>query len=163
MGTKKTWSLKGTKYDWLMERLTQPFEDECFDWPFSGHDRGYGRVRVPGTDNDTRVTHLVLEYFGFPRPEAPNNNALHSCDRPTCIYIGHLEWGPLTKNQQDAVDRGRIVRASGENHAMAKLSDHDVEVMRVIRTLGFNDAEISRMFDISKTHTGRLLNGKTRR
>ena len=50
-----------------------------------------------------KVMWLVLEADGRPRPPAPNNHGLHSCDTPACWNPAHLRWGGHEGNLGDRV------------------------------------------------------------
>ncbi len=47
------------------------------------------------------VMHLSMEADGRPRPEAPANHGLHSCDTPACWNPAHLRWGTRSDNAND--------------------------------------------------------------
>lgn len=52
-----------------------------------------------------KVMHLSMEADGRPRPPAPANNALHSCDNKGCWNPGHLRWGTSADNARDYAQR----------------------------------------------------------
>jgi hypothetical protein len=87
---------------WLVAAIAQP-PSGCLDWPFAKHEKGYGQLKVQGATR--KVTHLVLEMSGRPRPAGLH--ALHSCDRPSCINPTHLSWGTNAENQRQKAERGR--------------------------------------------------------
>ena len=64
---------------------------------------GYGGASVNGYPSlgRSRVMHLVLEADGQPRPPAPANYGLHSCDDPQCWNPDHLRWGSHEENLAD--------------------------------------------------------------
>ena len=88
---------------WLLAAIAQPTSD-CIDWPFATHEKGYGQM--VGMNGKTRkVTHVVLERTGRPRPAGAH--ALHSCDNPPCVNPLHLRWGTNAENQREKGDKGR--------------------------------------------------------
>jgi hypothetical protein len=69
-----------------------------------------------------RAGHVALELDGRPRPAAPGNNMLHSCDRPICVAPWHLRWGTIAENRADCVSRNRHVVTVGEASRHHKLT-----------------------------------------
>lgn len=77
--------------------------DVCVDWRWATT-AGYG---VLGWERRLRrVSHIALEGSGRPRPEAPSNQALHSCHRPICCAPWHLRWGTHQENMADRLACG---------------------------------------------------------
>lgn len=92
------------KHEWIASTARNE-GDECVDWPWSvaadGYPQAWDGVRV------RKVTHLVLEASGRPRPEG--QLALHSCDRPRCVSPQHLRWGTQSENLAEMYSRHRRV------------------------------------------------------
>lgn len=57
---------------------------------------------ILGTD---KVMWLAMAADGRPRPAAPTNRGLHSCDTPACWNPAHLRWGTQRQNIQDMQDQ----------------------------------------------------------
>lgn len=90
----------------------------------------------------------------------------HRCDNPICCNPSHLEIGTMADNSQDAVKRGRFSGRNGpkgEGHGMALLSAQEVAEMR--RRFDPNKrgqiAAAARAYNMSKSHTARILRGKS--
>lgn len=114
----------------LWAKIDKKGPDECWHWTAFKNDQGYGKLSVG--NRPVKATHLVLIFTGSPRPEYPNNCALHSCDTPSCCNPAHLRWGSKSENYWEAVDRGLLIqnkksekmgRLTAENVAGIKLSD----------------------------------------
>jgi hypothetical protein len=111
----------GSLAAFLDELVTMTATGDCVDWPYGHHPVGYGQMHVDGRLR--KVTHLVLERTGHPQPAAPDNLALHSCDRPSCVAPWHLRWGSSLDNYEDAISRGRLVRGHARLHTGPALRD----------------------------------------
>lgn len=55
--------------------------------------------------------------------------ARHTCDNKSCIRVEHIIPGTRLDNARDAVERGQQPR--GERHGRARLTDEQVEAIRV--------------------------------
>lgn len=64
---------------------------------------------------------------------------LHKCDNPTCINPEHLFLGTQQDNVDDMISKGRKNSARGSKHGKAKLTEHDVCVLRT----GYERGDIS--------------------
>ena len=100
---------------WLEEMLAAEPTDGCIDWPFGNDGHGYPSVGGgnPGFRRTQKVSHIVLERTGRPRPEGLF--ALHSCDRPVCVNPRHLAWGTNQENLTQMVERGRWAGSRVDN------------------------------------------------
>ena len=115
--------------DWMASVVADPGREGCRDWPFGGGNWGRGRPNVNSGGRKIPVAHIALELDGFPKPEPPADNALHSCDRPSCVAPWHLRWGTKQDNARDRVERGPA-NVVGERNGQSKLSDDDVREIR---------------------------------
>jgi len=89
--------------EWLRQRMTEPFSDDCVEWPFGGNGKGYGMVFYGGS---MRLAHRVAyEMANHPIPEGMA--VCHSCDNPPCINPKHLWLGTRADNNADRVVKGR--------------------------------------------------------
>lgn len=107
------------KREWI-ERTAATSSTECVDWPWSsgGTRGGYPQIGArldDGRRTMAKVGHLVLIASGRPRPPAPANHMLHSCDRKTCCNPQHLRWGTPAENAREAGARGLMARPGNRN------------------------------------------------
>jgi hypothetical protein len=94
----------GEPFEYLQHTLATRDRSECWEWPYACSD-GYGQIVLDG--HKERVTHVVLKWDGRAQPLSPSDNALHSCDNPSCFNPAHLRWGSNADNIQDKIDRQR--------------------------------------------------------
>ena len=139
----------------------------CWVWPGVKTEGGYGRATIAGV---ACKAHRLAAFFsgkisslhGQSPDKLPADNVLHTCDNPACCNPLHLFVGSQAENIQDMFEKKRNpARPHGENNHAAKLSDQQVaEIKSLAGTI--RNAEIARMFQISKTHVGHILRGKSR-
>lgn len=79
-----------------------------------------------------RGSHFVLVESGLPRPPAPYDHALHSCDEPRCLNPHHLRWGSNADNVNDRVSRDRTTK--GEEVGWARLTEQQVREIRLLKS-----------------------------
>lgn len=106
--------------------VLQSVSGECITWPFAST-RGHAVIRLNGRLR--RVCRLACEEKNGP-PPTPRHEAAHSCGRGHlgCVNTRHLRWATKTENMADQYEHG--VRAMGERHGHAKLTEQDVRSIR---------------------------------
>lgn len=119
--TQGTRAKQGTLMTWLRNAASVE-TNECLEFPFHRTAAGYGRVNFQGWQQ--QATHVVLFLVGQPRPPAPHDRALHSCDKPPCCNPRHLRWGTPADNVTDSIERNRWSR--GERQTNRTLNDAQV-------------------------------------
>lgn len=97
----------------------------------------------------------ALPYYGEP------GRSLDRWPDPNGNYeVTNVRWA----TQKEQVDNSNIYKFpaySGEANVNSKLTDHDVEVILIIRKLGFSQTEIGKMFNVSHGTIGAILRGET--
>lgn len=111
--------------------------DECWYWTASCSRKGYGQLVVKhgGTQKRWLAHRLswVLHFGEIPKGVGYHGTCvLHCCDNPKCVRPDHLWLGSNADNVRDCIAKGRAskVRARGENHPMAKLTEPDIIAIR---------------------------------
>ncbi|WP_328434580.1 hypothetical protein [Streptomyces sp. NBC_00425] len=131
----------------------------CWPWPHGKDSNGYGRVY----GGQVLVSHLVLEQDGRPRPTAPGDHALHSCDNPPCFNPAHLSWGTNKRNAGEREERGLGGgdKRRGERNGRAKLTDAQRQAIRDEHVPGYgNSKALMQKYGISQPTFNRVLRGK---
>lgn len=144
----------GKPLRWLESAVADP-TDECQEWPFARHGRSgeYGEMRFLGVT--TPATHVALITTGQPRPDPPNDFALHSCDNPPCVNPRHLRWGSRQENADDMLERNRAAR--GEKIQNSKLTVPEVLEIRTLRIKGLTLQGIAERYGVTKSTVGKIV------
>ena len=103
----------------------------CWPWKLALDLKGYGRSKLLNKDGGT-ASRVALALVS---EEIPSGLfALHSCDNPPCCNPGHLRWGDFQDNADDARNRDRHYRWSGQragsNNPRARLNADQVISIR---------------------------------
>lgn len=117
--------------------------DECWPWTSSTW-HGYGRCTVQGQSLKPHRVAFYLANGHWPTP-----STLHSCDNPACCNPNHLAEGTQQDNINDMRRRGRERKARGERASKAKLTAHDVQIIRVLAGVGLTRKEIAERYNVS--------------
>ena len=148
-----------TAYEWLLNCLKTQFRDnECWIWPFSSNQDGYGHLRIK--NKLWRVSRLVMELEGHRLTE--EIHILHSCDNPPCFNPEHLRCGSRSDNQRESVAKGRnkTPQVKGELNPRAKLSEDQVRLIRTLVADGEQQSSVARKFQVSTATICLIVNRK---
>lgn len=132
---------KGLRQQFVAKVLAAPPTDECIEWPHGRDKDGYAVI-------GRRVTHVVLEAVGYPRP-TPKHEVAHSCCNPPCVNPAHIRWATRKENHADQLEHGTRIR--GEAHHSSKLTEADVLSIRSDRR---SNAELGRLYGVRTDHIG---------
>lgn len=139
----------------FLNRIT--ITENCWEWNGSCHPKtGYGLMR---DGKSTKLAHR-LSFEIFKGEIVKGLCILHKCDNKICVNPKHLWMGTQSENMDDMKDKGRDLKASGENNGMAKLKQNDVENIRNLLTFGHKQKEIAEIYDI---HQSTISDIKTKR
>lgn len=123
--------------------------DACWIWTGAVAANGYGHFGM-----DRQGTTQRAHRFAYERAYGPIPQGLvvcHHCDNRICVRPDHLFLGTQLDNIRDAKSKSR--HAFGERHGNAKLSDAEVQAIRVSR----DSARIVALkYGISKDHVGNI-------
>lgn len=91
---------------------------------------------------------------------------LHNCDNSNngkCINPWHLRLGSSKENTEDAL-RANTLRLleSNENNPMSKLTDLEVNEIKLLKGRGISQKEIALRYNINQSQISRYWNNKTR-
>lgn len=100
--------------------------NDCWLWTGAVGGHGYG-VAANGVKWQIDTTHRIA--FKLTKGQ-PKNQVLHTCDVRRCCNPRHLYDGTSMQNMQDAIRRGRMRHAFGENSGAAVLTEAKVLLAR---------------------------------
>lgn len=145
----------GAPRAWLAEQVASRDRSRCWEWPFATDGKGYGVIRVRGSQ--TRACRFARELDG--RPVAPGMLARHTCDNRICVNPDHILDGTYLDNSRDAMERGRVARGSRQHKA--QLSEADVlEVVGRLRA-GERHRAIAEHYGVSETAIAFISRGRS--
>jgi hypothetical protein len=133
------------------EKVVRAGPDECWDWRGTTNAAGYGRMRTgPRGASVVESAHRISLELALGRPLT--GDALHHCDRPSCVNPAHLYEGSQADNTRD-----RDVR---ERMAHRKLTAEDVRLMRGLRARGWSFQKIADGFGVNLATCHAAVTGK---
>lgn len=153
-------NLKDCKRFWTKVIAASP--DECWTWTGSKADHRYGALwDVP--EKKMHLAHIV-SYSAYVGEIPDGLKVLHTCDNPACVNPAHLWLGTMLDNSRDRDRKGRNGgwKTRGSNHGRAKLTEHDVPVIREMYASGAHSLEgIAEKFGVNHRTIAAVINGLT--
>ena len=150
----------------LWDRFNEKYEivepGGCWVWMAAADAYGYGKIGI-ATGRSARAHRISWRLHNGPIPN--HLYVLHRCDNPCCVNPSHLYLGTQADNMADMVSKGRSSRhgaPSGEKNGMAKLTDIQVERIRLLNG-ALTQREISKQFGVSQGHVSEIMNHIKRR
>jgi hypothetical protein len=137
--------------------------DACWIWTATPDTCGYGRLNVAGNWIGAHRLSWTINRGAIP----DGLFVCHDCpdgDNPACVNPSHLFLGTVHENNADRDTKGRLFGKdrSGERNGRARLTRHDVEIIRSRRVeRGVTRGELAMEFGVSPRTIGDVLNGKT--
>jgi hypothetical protein len=131
---------------WSRVDVREP--DECWPWDAGKTSAGYGAMLVSGVSVLAHRVAFFLENGSWPEP-----CGLHTCDHPWCVNPRNIVAGTQGDNMRDMVAKGRFVPPglSGENHPRARLTERDVQIIRLLcGRIGLGAAEVAARYGVSR-------------
>ena len=142
-------------------RKTKKLPNGCIIWT-GGKLRGYGSFNV---NSKTCSAHRA-SYQLFRGLIPSGLFVLHDCpdgDNRLCVNPYHLWLGTGQDNMDDMVKKGRQNTPTGEQHPACKLTETDVEVIRLRCSMGETQQSVATDYGLNQSHVSRIVRGKKRR
>ena len=157
---------RGPKIKSLQERYWSKVErtDHCWNWIAGTDSDGYGQIGSPKREDGSRTmlkSHRLAWEFNIGTIPL-GLSVLHKCDNRRCCNPEHLFLGTCKDNNIDMWEKGRNFFQTFGNPAL-KVTDEEVEQIRLMRQQGDELTKISIMFDISVSMVSRICSGKRRK
>lgn len=118
----------------------------CWEWTGSvvGNRTKYGQIQIDGRPK--KCHRVSWEITNGTIPEG--GQVLHKCDNPVCVRPDHLFLGSHQDNMDDMINKGRKRTAVGVRVGGAKLDDHKVKLMRLLRSQGRSIVSLGKEFGV---------------
>jgi hypothetical protein len=143
--------------------------DGCWEWAgsrtkYSNGSRkgqyGYGSFRHNGKNIGAhRMSHML--FIG----EIPEGMCVcHRCDNPSCVKPAHLFLGTRGDNFRDAISKGRAKKLPwmfGETHASAKLTQFDVDMIRLALNSGVPGVKLAKKYKVTPSQICAIKNRRS--
>lgn len=131
-------------------------ENDCWLWIGSRLPKGYGSLKY-GLNGRTHTIYAHRAAFERANGYLPRV-VRHSCDNPPCCNPKHLLGGNQKDNMADMIQRGRGRHARGSAHTGAKLTEDQINEIRLGE--GFH-REIADRFGVDKSTITRIKSGES--
>ena len=131
----------------------------CWPWMGAVARQGYGNFKV-SSYNGVRASRLA---YALHHGHSPGELwVLHKCDNPSCVNPDHLFLGTVQDNNYDKLTKGRARTGnqSGEANPSAKLTRHDVILIKQQIADGVNNTVLGRQFGVTHSAISAIRRGK---
>lgn len=149
----------------MAERFEDKFIPEpnsgCWLWMACINAYGYGQITRGERSAGSMLAHRASWELHHGVAPPADKMVCHHCNTRACVNPSHLFIGTAADNSQDCSRKGRVnktVKARGEQHVKAKLTNHDVIM---IRQAAGGAATIGERFSVSKTTVKSVRKRKT--
>ena len=150
---------KQEAYFW--ERVDVRQADECWAWTRAINSTGYGTVVLHGKSYTAhRVAAWLVGLVNSPSAPAKSDErtfVLHRCDNRKCCNPHHFFLGSYAENQLDCYNKGRRPRLKGETHPNAKLTQSQVDEIRLQHMAGARQVDLAAVYGVGQKQISRIV------
>lgn len=144
----------------IWKRIDTTSSTGCWPCDRSKNNYGYPAIKIRRISH-TNLGVARLVWIIINGPITDGLYVLHSCDTPACCRPDHLFLGTHQDNMKDRDKKGRnpgnrsnhvgLLKGvgKGELHPGAKLTELDVQMIRLKKLEGYTYKDISRVFGVS--------------
>lgn len=135
--------------------------DEWRDLNPSISTTGYKRTMYTARNKRTyaEIHRLIATYFIFNPENKPQVN--HISGIKTDNSLSNLEWVTRSENVKHAYDIGLTKKRKGEAHGYSRLKEKNVIEIRGLAEGGLPNTEIAKLFKMSPSQIGLIVNRKS--
>jgi len=132
----------------------------CWLWTAGTDRKGYGAISYHCRMLKAHRVAFLLEYGRWPMP-----CALHACDTPACVRVGHghIFEGTPADNSADMVHKGRASHLTGTrgiDNPASKVTIDTVCAIRELRQSGLSLRKIAARVGITNSQVHNIASGK---
>lgn len=84
----------------------------------------------------------------------------HHCDNPPCVRPDHLFLGTQADNNRDKMIKGRHRAAHSETHHSAKLTNTQVQEIRILSANGSSRKSVAEIFNVTTGTISHIVTGR---
>lgn len=129
----------------------------CWLWTGPFTKDGYGTTSLfTGKDRVSALVHRVAAYVFKDFDIYSKTCVLHRCDNPPCFNPSHLFYGSQADNVRDCASKGRR-----NQRRPLKLNPDKVRAIRRLRTEGWEQPQIGKLFGITQATVSSIVLGKS--
>lgn len=132
--------------------------EACWLWVGGISTASYGNFHVYGMN--WTAHRYAYELYVAKITDA--SHVLHKCDNRRCVNPEHLYLGTHADNMRDTAIRNRHPPQHGELNYAAKLTNNQVDEIRVTLTKGVRGGVIAKLFNVSDATISTIKHNKIR-
>lgn len=138
----------------FMQGFSEP-DGLCLKWTGQRDGRGYGRMKRRQGDTAVVVPAHRIAYAMHIGPLIEDAVVLHLCDNKLCVNPNHLVMGTQKANMYDLQKKG--LAAHGCKHPASKLSEEQVNEIRVLYKYGYQQKRLAQMFGVARSTVSKVV------
>lgn len=129
-------------------RVDRSNENGCWIWKGDRSKKGYGQLKINGTNARAHRIAYKLEHGIIP----DGLLVLHRCNNPSCVRPSHLYAGTPKDNSRDLQATGYQNTNAGSRNGQAKLNEYQVTEIRQRYAAGdVSQYELARLYSVSRS------------
>jgi hypothetical protein len=131
----------------------------CWEWMGSRHPDGYGYIIYNGFLARAHRVSWEIHFGTIPEGMI----ICHTCDNRGCVNPTHLFIGNQSDNVKDMINKGRspCIGHGGETNVKAKLTQQDVDNIRILISEGYTNKYISNKYNVAPHTISYIRHGKS--
>lgn len=143
-------------------KINVPNPDGCMTWQGKIQRNGYGQFCLPRNRAPQLwvSAHRAALLLAVGLPPGVDMESAHSCRNRGCVAPAHLRWATTASNAADRIADGTQTRFPGETHPRARLTESQVNQIRLEYGSGRSQRDLSHRYGVSQTAISNIITGK---